>query len=200
MTFEVELKARLPDPAAVEARAAQLGVFKKETLKEDIYFRRRGDTSPVPADRYRLRREAGKAVVTFKQKVSRDGVEVNKESEFEVGNSHAFFRFADRFGFEPFVVKRKKSRVYRIGRADVELNQVEYLGHFVEIEILCNEEEQMLVARTEVARLLNQLGLSAEDLEPRYYIQMLQEAHPVRYRFVDDSTLDWPFEEVRVGD
>lgn len=197
MTFEVELKARLAEPAAIEAQAARLGIFEKETYKEDIYFRRRGDTSSVPADRYRLRREGGQAIVTFKQKMLLDGIEVNEEVEFEVDDAHAFFQFTDHFGFEPFVVKRKKSRVYRVGRAHVELNEIEHLGHFVEIEILCDEEDQVAVARIEVTRLLNQLGLSTEDLEPRFYIDMLQEVHPVGYQFVDDKRLDWPFEEIR---
>ena len=61
MTLEVEIKAHLRDPQAVEAKAAQLGTFVKETLKEDMYFRRKGNTQRVPTERYRLRREAGQA-------------------------------------------------------------------------------------------------------------------------------------------
>jgi predicted adenylyl cyclase CyaB len=196
MTFEVELKARLHNPAAVEAKAAELGRLKKETFKEDVYFRRKGDTAVVPKDRYRLRREAGQAVVTFKEKINAGGTEVNHETEFTVDNAFAFFQFAHRFGFEPFVVKRKKSRVYQIGRASVELNEVEHLGHFVEIEILVEKESETPFARTEIARTFTQLGLDTPDLETRYYVQMLQQAHPVRYRFVDDPGLDWPFEEI----
>jgi adenylate cyclase class 2 len=196
MAFEVELKARLADPAAMEKQVAELGVFEKETLEEDIYFRRRGETGQVPTDRYRLRRDDGQAVVNFKRRAMEGGVEINDETEFEVDNAHAFFRFADRFGFEPFVVKRKKSRVYRVGRAHVELNEIEHLGHFIEIEILCDDQANLMIARTELARLLNRLGLSAGDLEPRPYIAMIQAAHPARYRFVDDQNLDWPFEEL----
>ena len=195
MTFEVELKARLADPAAVEARAAELGEFTKETHKEDVYFRRRGDASLYPAERFRLRREQGKDVVNFKQPIQTRGTEVNEEVEFEVDDAHAFFRFTDRFGFEPFVVKRKQARIYRVGRAQVELNEVEHLGHFVEIEILCQAEEEVPVARIELARLLNRLGLDPADLERRPYIVMVQEVHPVRYRFVDDRRLEWPFVE-----
>ena len=195
MPFEVEVKVRLQNPAEIEAKAKELGWFKKEVFKEDIYFRPKGDTSTVPADRYRLRREAGQNVVTFKRQISTGSGEVNDEVEFTVDNAHAFFKFADRFGFEPFVVKRKKSRVYRVGRADVELNEVEHLGHFAEIEILCDEEEYIPIARTELARLLNKLGIDAEDIERTYYILMIQQAYPAKYRFVDDESLDWPFEE-----
>jgi len=196
MTFEVELKARLRNPDAIKTKAAQMGSLKKETLKEDVYFRPKGDTSAVPADRYRLRREGKVATVTFKQKIIAGGTEVNRETEFTVDNAHAFFQFAERYGFEPFVVKRKKSRTYQVGRASVELNDVEHLGCFIEIEILCEEESEIAVARTEIARLFTQLGLSSEDLEPRFYIDMLQQAHPAGYRFVDNPRLDWPFEEI----
>ena len=196
MAFEVELKARLSEPAAFEARVAELGVFKGETAKEDVYFRRRGDSSPLAVDRFRLRREGDKAVVNFKHRMHASGVEVNQEVEFEVDDAHNFFQFADHFGFEPFVVKRKQARIYRIGRAQVELNQVEHVGHLVEIEILCEQESQVPVARIELARLLNKLGLGPADLEPRYYIELIQEAHPVHYRFVNDRSLTWPFVEV----
>jgi predicted adenylyl cyclase CyaB len=196
MVFEVELKACLTDPATVETRAGELGVFKGETTKLDIYFRRCGDSSRLPADRFRLRREGRQAVVNFKQEQQADGLEVNQEIEFEVSDAHAFYQFADRFGFEPFVVKRKQARIYQIGQAQVELNQVEHLGHFVEIEILCEQENEVPVARVEVARLLTRLGLEAAAVEPRPYIELLQEVWPVRYRFVDDRLQPWPFVEM----
>jgi predicted adenylyl cyclase CyaB len=197
MAFEVELKAWLNQPEEIEAKAAQLGSFKKETLKEDVYFRRQGDTALLPADRFRLRREGSEAVVTFKQLVEAGGVEVNDEIEFGLDDAQAFYQFAARFGFEPFVVKRKKSRVYQIERANVEFNEVEHLGHFIEIEILCDDESLVPVARTEVARLYHNLGLATADMEPRRYIELIQEAHPVKYHFVNDRALDWPFIEVQ---
>jgi adenylate cyclase class 2 len=196
MAFEVELKAHLRQPEVIKARAAELGTFVGERFKEDVYFRRCGDASHLPAERYRLRREGDKAVVTFKQMVSAGETEVNEEVEFEVSDAHAFFQFADRFGFEPFVVKRKKSQVYRVGRANVELNEVEHLGHFAEIEILCDDEADVPAARDEITRVLKALGLRDADLEPRRYIVMIQKAHPVHYQFIDDQNLDWPFEEV----
>ncbi len=196
MPFEVELKARLTNPPEIEAKAKQLGTLKKETLKEDVYFRAKNDTDIVPTDRYRLRREDGQATVTFKQTKPAWGIEVNDETEFVVDEAHAFFKFTHRFGFEPFVVKRKQSRVYQIGRASVEFNQVEHIGHFIEIEIICTAESELLPARTEIAQLLNKLGLETDSLEPRPYIQMIQDAYPARFRFIDDPALDWPFAEI----
>ncbi|MEW5960222.1 MAG: class IV adenylate cyclase [Chloroflexota bacterium] len=195
MAIEVELKARLSQPARIESRAAELGTFQRATFKEDIYFKRRGEGASVPDDRFRLRREGEQAVVNFKHPVETGGLEVNEEVEFTVDDPHAFFQFADRFGFEPFVVKRKQARLFRIGRAQVELNEVERLGHFIEIEILCDRGGEVAAARIEIARLLNDLGLDAADLEPQLYIELLQKVRPVRYKFIDDRSLSWPFEE-----
>lgn len=196
MPFEIELKARLAQPAAVEAKAAELGAFQGEVIKEDVYFRRQGDPSRLPEDRYRLRRAEGKAVVTFKQCFLSGGLEVNRETEFGVDDALAFFQFADRFGFEPFVVKRKRSRVYQIGQAHVEINEVEHLGHFAEIEILCEDEAEIPAARAEVMLIMTRLGLTEAELEPRRYIDLIQAAYPVGYRFMPDSPADWPFEEI----
>ncbi len=194
MPFEVELKAWLVNRAEIEMQVAQLGTFKKETLKEDVYFRFKDDLAAV--NHYRLRQEEGQNTVTFKHRNIMDGIEINDETEFGVDDAQAFFKFAARFGFEPFVVKRKKSRVYQVGRANVEFNEVEHLGHFIEIEIICYAESELLLTRTEIARLFNQVGVAADALEPRPYTYLIQKAHPVQYRFVDDDSLVWPFEEV----
>ena len=198
MAFEVELKVRLHQPDKVQQRVTALGLFVDKFYKEDVYFKRCDEPDPLPALRYRLRREADRSVVTFKYHLSEgDEIEINHEIEFEVSNAHAFFRFTDRFGFEPFVVKRKRGLVYRIGRAHVELNNVEYAGHFAEIEILCTDPADVPAARAELTSLLTTLDLPLDDLEPRRYIELIYEAHPVRYRFVDNPALDWPFEEAK---
>jgi predicted adenylyl cyclase CyaB len=193
--LEVELKARLKQPAQVEATAARLGTFVEAVVKEDIYFRPVGDANPVPAKRYRLRREKGQATVTFKQKIEANRVEVNDEVEFGVDDARAFFRFVDFLGFEPFVRKHKRCRVYRLGRVNVELNEVNHVGHFIEIEILCQAEADIPLARLEISQILTKLGLNESDLEPQRYIALIQAAHPVTYRYLPGDNSEWPFAE-----
>ncbi len=196
MTYEVEIKARVRDPNHLEARAAKLGIYLKESIKEDIYFRPVGETNPAPDTRYRLRRENETAIVTFKQKQVVDGFIVSDEVEFSVDDLRAFFRFTHFIGFEPFVVKHKQSRVYQVGRTHIELNNVKHLGYFTEIEILCEQEEDIPAARDEIMALLPELTLTEADLVEESYIVMIQQAYPVQYRYVANENSDWPFEEV----
>jgi len=182
MTYEVELKARLTNPEVIEKRTKTIGTFVKETNKKDIYFRPKGDISKTPKDRYRIRFEAGTATVTFKQKMLTENIEVNKEIEFTVDDATAFYQFADRFGFEPFVVKQKRSRVYLVNGVSVELNKVEHLGYFAELELLCEAEADIDKARQTVGLVFARLGLTETDLEPQRYIDMIQQAYPAIYR------------------
>lgn len=198
--IEVEMKARVKDLAAVERQLVEMGgTFVDEILKEDVYFRRKDSDSTSSSERYRLRRQKGRhSIVTFKDRIGPRGSGVRREIEFEVSDAHSFFLFTQRFEFEPFVVKRKRSRIYNVGRASVELNDMEHAGYFVEIEILVKDESNGAIetARDEVVRLFWDLGFGPYDMETRRYIDMIMENHPVQYRFVDDPGLDWPFEEM----
>jgi adenylate cyclase class 2 len=177
--IEVEFKAWVDDLEAFEAIVRAHAAFAGEVLKHDIYFRQ----PDRPALYFRLRREGDRAIVTTKDKRIADGIETSDEVEFEVSDPQAFCRLAERFGFEPFVVKRKATRRYRAGATDIELSEVAHLGFFVEIEILCENDTEVEAARRELAGWAERLGISPEAIEPRLYIHLLAERHPARYTF-----------------
>ena len=180
MPIEVELKAWVDDPATCQASLTEQASLVKNTHKHDIYFR----PSNTPATgHFRLRGEGSTFTVTTKVKQLVGGVEINDEIDFTISDPRAFCRFAERFGFEPFVVKHKTSQVYRAGRATLELNEVEHLGFFIEIEILCDDAAQVETARQELAGWVDRLGIPPEAIEPTPYIRLIRERHPARYAF-----------------
>ncbi len=170
--IEVEVKAWVEDPAALErvlsARFPFVGTFRKE----DVYFRLPGASSE-----FRLRRAEGESVVTAKEKSIDSGVEVNVETEFTVSDAEAFERFARAIGAEPFVRKTKVGRAYGAEAVRIELSEVARLGTFIEIEKLIDEGRaaEASAARSELLDLLASLGVGLEKVERRYYIDMLME-------------------------
>ncbi len=175
MSTEVELKAWVDEPAALRERVAAR--FEREAgyTKEDVYYRlgvRGGDEEPVE---FRLRREEGEAVVTGKRKRVVEGVEINDEIEYTVSSDVEFERFAEYLGASVFARKRKVGERYRAGAATIELSEVDRLGHFIEIEWLVEGENEGEVRRAKegVRRLLLELGVPEEKIEPRYYIDLL---------------------------
>lgn len=183
MAIEVEFKAWVDDLETLEASLRSQADFAGEAHKHDIYFRQPAG----PHGHLRLRREGQTTAVTTKSKQIVDGVEISEEVEFEVSDAGAFCRLMDRFGFEPFAVKRKASRIYRAGATTLELSQVESLGSFVEVEILCEDETRVEAARQELAAWAERLGIPAEAIEPRPYIRLIRELCPARYAFDHDD-------------
>ena len=175
MATEVELKAWVEEPEAVRARVAARFEPEAEYTKEDVYYRlghRDGDEAAVE---FRLRLEEGRAIVTAKRKRVVNGVEINDEIEYTVSSEAEFERFAEYLGARVFARKRKVGERYRAGSATIELSEVERLGHFIEIEWLVEGEDEGEIRRAEegVRRLLSELEIPEDKIEPRYYIDLL---------------------------
>jgi adenylate cyclase, class 2 len=179
LSIEVELKAWLTSYEATRKAVEAAGAtFVKETEKRDNYYgperKRALDIDFAKDPIFRIRSEEGKAVVAVKRREIDDGVEINDELEFEIADQASFREFARLIGFAPFIVKRKKSRRYSLGRATIELQKVDPLGDFIEIEILVEDREDIPEAQAEIRALLERFGVPKEKIEPRQYIDLLR--------------------------
>jgi len=182
--IEVELKARLEDRAAVEARVASFAAPAGAVDKLDAYWHGPEWRLQRGAKGFRLRKEGERCVVTFKSKRSEGGIEINREREFEISDPEAFVEFAYRIGCEPFYTKRKRGLKFvaeaegGIGPATIEIIEVQGLGDFIEIEVLLLEEDPMAIslAEGEIRGLLARAGVGAEAIESRYYSELMMAA------------------------
>ena len=181
--IEVELKARVADRAAVESRLGDFATYVGDFDKRDAYWHGPEWRINRGTRGFRVRSEADTVTVTFKNKRSEGGVEINREREFEIADRGTFTEFIERLGCEPFFEKRKMGSrwEWRDGRERpivLELLEVPGLGLFLEIEALVPDEDPSAIAlaRGEIAALLEKSGLAESDLEPRYYSELLLEA------------------------
>jgi predicted adenylyl cyclase CyaB len=182
--IEVELKARLRDRAAVEAAVGAFASRAEPVDKRDSYWHGPDWRLHRGARGFRIRSEGGSSVVTFKAKRSEGGIEINREREFGVSDAGAFIEFAQRLGCEPFYDKRKRGNKYSVGRgegggsATVEIVEVEGLGPFIEIEVLLEDDDpaRIALAQGEIRGLLARSGVSEDDIESRYYSELLMDA------------------------
>lgn len=171
MAYEIEVKARLGDPEALRRELAAEALEVHDYVKEDVYFR--ADTG----QEFRLRREGGGAVCTFKEKTIRDGVEVSREVEFSLSDPDAFEELVGRTGATVYARKRKTGSVFRLADAKVEVSHVDRLGDFVEVERMVEEDdaERHAAAEETVRRLLRRFGIADEAIEARPYTALLAE-------------------------
>ncbi|MDR2782243.1 MAG: CYTH domain-containing protein [Treponema sp.] len=194
---EIELKARVDDPQKTKAAISSFARYSKAFVKEDAYWRPREQDSALPASGIRIRRETeytGRAagdsprveriVVTYKTKEVRDCIEVNNEREFSIsedGDEKPFEQLLAAFGLQIAVCKRKTGWAWLFEEArppvTIELSEVAGLGWFVELEILseCNDEKTIAAARRRLLACLDKTGVGQDNIETRYYTDMLRE-------------------------
>ena len=187
MKFEIEKKARLKDPAAAGEMLARIGRFEGEWEKEDRYYllqsREKSGIDMKKDPIFRIRLEKGRCLLGAKKRSFRGKTEINEEVEIPVGDPEDTLWFFEQYlGLAPFVTKRKKTKLFVVDDMHVEINLVEGLGYFLEVEIqkekLGSEEEEKILAR--IQSMFDRLGIAEGDIEDRYYIEMLMEKESSR--------------------
>jgi adenylate cyclase class 2 len=189
MMKEIEIKAHVDDPERVKNILSGIGRGEISFEKEDVYWRAPPGTFPgLPPSGIRIRKETewrnGEAVrrvlVTCKTGRIRDGIEINEELEFGVTDGESMGELLDLLGLKPAVRKHKRGRAWiweeDAGEPPVlaELLELEGLGWFIELEILCGEGEAAPGrCRTRLLSLLEKTGIGTDRIETRPYTVML---------------------------
>lgn len=173
--IEVELKARLRDPEATKQTVAGFAAYQRDFVKEDAYWHGPEWRQARGTKGFRLRSDNGEYVVTYKTKRNEGGIEINKETEFSVSDPDAFTGLLSRIGCEPFYRKRKSGSSWKHGDFLIELIEVAGLGHFIEIELLMETEDQVSLALAlgGLKETLARCGVPESDIEGRTYSELL---------------------------
>jgi homotetrameric cytidine deaminase len=166
MAENIELKARLGDPAATLAAALELGASDAGTLvQRDTYY---------PARHGRLKlREADGRVPELIAYVRADGEDatlsryVRSEAGAEIATT-----LAAALGTRIVVTKRRRLLMYENVR--IHLDEVEGLGSFLEFEAVLGPEESREEGAAKVARLQRELGIAEDDLVAVGYADLLE--------------------------
>lgn len=139
--------------------------------------------------------QIGHNLVTWKNKERQDCIEVNTENEFELKDTETFERLLALLGLEKTITKRKQGWAWRYRGISAELSEVSgfvqqghslneaekpccrNLGWFLELEILAEEggAETVTAAREQLLELLEKTGVRKENIESRYYTELLEE-------------------------
>ncbi|MDZ7793790.1 MAG: class IV adenylate cyclase [Spirochaetia bacterium] len=171
MAIEVEIKAWVQEVDHLREKILAIAEFQNSYEKRDTYFSWPQQEKPL----FRIRREAGTNTVNYKQKERAEGIEVNREHEFQVDDAEAFINFCEYLEYEVYIEKHKQGQLYAFENVGIELSFVEGLGWFIEIEILVNHQSEVSPAREKLREVLQALSVPNDKIEPRYYYELLEE-------------------------
>lgn len=170
--IEVESKFWSPGNDKVEKALLRLGAKKvSEGAMEDVYFAHPSRDFGKTDEALRLRKRDGAAELTYKgPRMRMEHTKAREEITAKVGDPLAAQRIVERLGFQERYVVSKRRATYVLDKLRVEVDEVEGLGQFIELELITEEPQ-----RAEVLISMAQEQLGLERGEPRTYLEMLIE-------------------------
>jgi adenylate cyclase class 2 len=168
--YEVESKFRSPGSEKVDKALSRLGAMKVwEGDTEDVYFAHPTRDFGKSDEALRLRKKGGAAELTYKgPRMKFEHTKAREEITVRLEDPLAAQRIVERLGFTERYVVRKHRSTHILDKLRIEVDNVEGLGEFVEIELITEEPVR---AESLIQTAKEELGLS--QLEPRTYLEML---------------------------
>lgn len=196
MSKEIELKAHIDDLNKTLSIIRNTRGVSHECFQEkkDIYF---SNNIEQPSCRVRLERKGqdknhliDTVLITVKEKKSNDGIEVNEEIEFDSKGSNfdLAVRMFNTLGYKQVLLKEKVGYSFVLDKFNyplhIEVLEIAPLGWFLEIEFTPEQELSEIEIDNLKSNLLTALkmfNLSENNIEQRYYRDMLNDVRGVNY-------------------
>jgi len=169
--IEVEIKVRIENIQALKKALDNAGAKLETTKKlvDKIYGKPEhldsngkyleGELCP------RLRDNNGSVRIEFKE-IHRQGG--GMEIETPVANMELGMRFLEKLGYEEAFTISKTRECYYFQDFEIDIDQVDLLGDFVEIEKMVVDQELVELARNQCLQLLERLIPGAEPTNVKY--------------------------------
>jgi adenylate cyclase class IV len=169
MPTNIEIKARVANPEALERAVATLGANGPEILvQEDTFF-------ATPRGRLKLRLLApdrGELILYSRAEGSDP-----RPSDYTLAptaDPGALLRILAAT-LTVLGVVRKTRRLYLAGQTRIHLDEVEGLGSFMELEVVLREGQTDADGAAIARDLMQRLGIAGADLLDRTYFELLRE-------------------------
>ncbi|HMB95289.1 MAG TPA: class IV adenylate cyclase [Tepidisphaeraceae bacterium] len=165
MPVEIEAKMKVADHAPVRNRLQECGAHRQSSVLETNTFFDTPDRSLLAKDQgLRLRHQRDvqsheeKSIITFKGPRQRGLTKNREEKEVVVGDPQDAIALLEAIGFSCIVSFQKKRETWLLEGCEIELDELPYLGTFVEIE---GPSEQVILRVREILNLANEPMINA---------------------------------------
>ena len=167
MTRNVEIKARVRDLAALRKRLVEVSASGPELLvQRDTFY-------TVLQGRLKLRQFGdGTAELIYYERPDKAGPKTSKYTRAQLTDAESTRNVLGRV-LETKAIVAKQREVFLAGTTRIQLDEVDGLGTFVELEVVLTEDETDSDGERTASVLMEQLGIRQEDLIERAYVDLL---------------------------
>jgi predicted adenylyl cyclase CyaB len=169
MATNIEIKARVNNLEDLRRRAEALSDTPVQVIpQEDTFFH-------VPRGRLKLRQlRPYLAQLVYYERPDREGPKSSNYFIYETSNPEDL-KTALSLALGVRGVVRKTRFLFLAGQTRIHLDDVEGLGHFMELEVVLQEGQTESEGQSITEDLMNQLGIRKEDLIEGAYMDLLEE-------------------------
>ena len=181
--MEVESRVKLSigeQERLIDQLTARHIVLSSPVCQRDVYFAERGfrDRIHGPGSAItRIRYTPSETTLNMKRLTSRDGVW--EEFETTIQDGEVAHRIMHAVGAELVVIVNKTRRSGRYGQIEVQIDDVEGLGTYLEVAV--QVDEGIGRARAAIDQLLRELDIPPDRVELRGYPVLLLEQQGVSF-------------------
>ena len=169
--LEIEVKAYCDDHELItNALHARGAVFVSSHEEEDLYFNHPSKDYAQTDEALRIRKVNGRSILTYKGPKIGSRAKSRVEKEVVVDDFAAMSEILELLDFVKGLVVKKKRDIFRISDVEICLENVEGLGHFVELE---KKGSDRIEIEKELLELAEELGL--KSFERKSYLEMIIE-------------------------
>ena len=168
MARNVEIKARVPDLAALRKRVVEVSASGPELLvQRDTFY-------TVLQGRLKLREFGnGTAELIYYKRPDKPGPKTSKYTRTQISDAPSMRELLGQV-LETKAVVAKRREVFLAGRTRIHLDEVDGLGTFMELEVVLAEDETDSDGERIASNLMERLGVRQEHLIARAYIDLLE--------------------------
>ena len=168
MPANIEIKARVRDPASLGQRAEGLSDTPVEIIpQEDTFFN-------TPRGRLKLRQlSPGRGQLVYYERGDTAGPKRSNYLIVETSDPSAL-KAALTAALGVRGVVRKRRSLYLVGQTRIHLDEVEGLGQFMELEVVLRPEQSDAEGQAIAADLMAKLGVAQADLLEGAYMDLLE--------------------------
>ena len=168
MASNIEIKARVDDIQALKTRAASLSDQPLEVIpQEDTFFN-------TEKGRLKLRIKApGVGELIYYERPDQDGP---KRSDYHLAKTSdpENLKIALSMALDVRGVVKKTRYLYMVGQTRIHVDDVEGLGHFMELEVVMREGQTDAEGQAIAEELMRRLGIREDALIEGAYMDLIE--------------------------
>jgi predicted adenylyl cyclase CyaB len=188
MNYDIKITAKIIDYLRTKEAVERISGFHCSENSEIIHF----SAQPIDYDnilsddKFRVRIKNNESIVRFRKQIKDPikGVALSEEREFILNDFENFESLMEALKIVIFAREIKNSSSYRYKHDKnviVKLVNIDDLGAFLEIDFPCNTEHDKEFAHLKVQKILEDLEISHDQIQNKFYLQLLIEKEKQKY-------------------